>query len=506
MDNKLFLNTLPFFTPNDIDLFTSKENDINKYSENVIFIVNLINKFNVKNIDFLACDSLHYSKWNIYYQILNKFTQCIVGASNDRTGNLQYGGNWTMENTNENIKNTYFNGNIDNYSELLIASSIIAPSSTLNYYSRQLHTINIKSKRKINLTNFEFTFYGGIHTSPNATKNYTLYYRKMNTNSWYPTINVNNLNIDLEPNIMYELLLIFEYNFHVVFTAQNKSYDLITSDNNVELYTGLSGLPPINIISPILYKTMLPETAYSYIQNVPTNNFYSIRYKLNYTYKLIPSLSDFNLPTRSFNKKIKLLPPKSNSDGTFTYTSSNKYMPIVNKNELKIILPRTTVITATQAETNDYYSAQISKTLYTSDICFPAGTPIQTDQGEILIEQIDSNIHTINNKKIIGLTKICSIDDFLVCFEKDSLEKNVPSKQTIISKHHGIYYNGKFLEAQYFLPQAPAVKKFDNVHKIKCNGQILYNIIAEHDRVMVNNLECETLNPNNETLKLYMDK
>ena len=38
-------------------------------------------------------------------------------------------------------------------------------------------------------------------------------------------------------------------------------------------------------------------------------------------------------------------------------------MPILNGNKLKIILPRTTTVTATQTETDDYESNQISKTL-----------------------------------------------------------------------------------------------------------------------------------------------
>ena len=37
-------------------------------------------------------------------------------------------------------------------------------------------------------------------------------------------------------------------------------------------------------------------------------------------------------------------------------------------------------------------------------ICFPAGTPVTTDQGEIKIELIDPNLHTIFNKKIIENT------------------------------------------------------------------------------------------------------
>jgi hypothetical protein len=42
----------------------------------------------------------------------------VIGASNDNTGNLKYGGNWVMESTMENIKTIYFNNTIGNYSTL----------------------------------------------------------------------------------------------------------------------------------------------------------------------------------------------------------------------------------------------------------------------------------------------------------------------------------------------------------------------------------------------------
>ena len=133
-----------------------------------------------------------------------------------------------------------------------------------------------------------------------------------------------------------------------------------------------------------------------------------------------------------------------------------------------------------------------------SNICFPAGTLITTDQGKIAIDQIDSEIHTIRNKSIIGITKTVTQDKYLVCFEKDSLGNNLPSEKTIMSKNHSVLYDGKMTQAKKFINQ------FENVKKIKYTGEILYNVLLEkEDKMMVNNLICETLHPENSIAKLY---
>jgi hypothetical protein len=133
-----------------------------------------------------------------------------------------------------------------------------------------------------------------------------------------------------------------------------------------------------------------------------------------------------------------------------------------------------------------------------SNICFLGNTPISTDQGKIPIEKIDASIHTINNKPITAITKTISEDEHLVCFEKHSLSLNVPSKKTIMSKNHKVYYKGIWCEAQDFIDE------FDNIYEVQYNGEILYNILLEkHDKVYVNNLVCETLHPKNNIAKLY---
>ena len=60
-----------------------------------------------------------------YYAILTQETNnsVVIGASNDETGNIKYGGDWVMENTSENIELIYFNESIAYYTYLLGSTS-----------------------------------------------------------------------------------------------------------------------------------------------------------------------------------------------------------------------------------------------------------------------------------------------------------------------------------------------------------------------------------------------
>ena len=127
MNSKQFLNNELFFTDDDL-----LENQTN-YSSNLKFIIDLVTKFNIKNIDYLVCNGLTYDNWVKYFNILIKETGAIVGASDDKTGNIKYGGDWVMETTNEDIVNIYWGLEISNYSSNLVSSDnvteIITPTS-----------------------------------------------------------------------------------------------------------------------------------------------------------------------------------------------------------------------------------------------------------------------------------------------------------------------------------------------------------------------------------------
>lgn len=98
-------------------------------AQNTQFMVDMIQTFRVSNIDFLACDTLLYDNWKLYYELLRSQTNVIVGASDDKTGNLRLGGDWEMESTKENVQTIYFNDTILDYNSLLITYQV----DTLTY-------------------------------------------------------------------------------------------------------------------------------------------------------------------------------------------------------------------------------------------------------------------------------------------------------------------------------------------------------------------------------------
>jgi alpha-tubulin suppressor-like RCC1 family protein len=105
-NQKIFLSSEPFDSP-----------------DNVNWMIESIRRFNIRNIDFLACSTLTYPRWTDYYSQLTSRTNVSVGASNDRTGNIRYGGDWTMESTGTDIELIYFTQMIECYKYLLDASA-----------------------------------------------------------------------------------------------------------------------------------------------------------------------------------------------------------------------------------------------------------------------------------------------------------------------------------------------------------------------------------------------
>ncbi|MDA9072847.1 leucine-rich repeat protein, partial [bacterium] len=123
-------------------------------------------------------------------------------------------------------------------------------------------------------------------------------------------------------------------------------------------------------------------------------------------------------------------------------------------------------------------------------ICFPAGTPVNTDQGIICIEKLNPSKHTVDGKEIIAITQSRPIFEEIVSIKKNALSKNVPSQTTEISKEHMVCYKNKMTKA------CELVKICDGVDFIPYNGEILYNVLLkEHSLMMINNMKCETLHP-----------
>jgi hypothetical protein len=142
-------------------------------------------------------------------------------------------------------------------------------------------------------------------------------------------------------------------------------------------------------------------------------------------------------------------------------------------------------------------SGQINSSSSVAPICFPAGTPVTTNQGQVAIEKLNPDIHTIRNKRIVAITQTRPLFTHIVSIEKDALGKNVPSVTTQISKEHGVFYKGKMTRA------VDLVGVCDGVVEIPYNGETLYNVLLKkHSHMMINNLVCETLHPDNIMAKI----
>jgi hypothetical protein len=133
-----------------------------------------------------------------------------------------------------------------------------------------------------------------------------------------------------------------------------------------------------------------------------------------------------------------------------------------------------------------------------SNICFPAGTLIRTDQGEVAIEKLQRGKHTLGRQVIKHITQTISTDKYLIRVEKGAFGKNKPTKPIIISKDHKLELQGALVPAYRLLDYTEEVKK------VKYNGEILYNVLLEeHGTMIVNNLRCETLDPTSPIGCLY---
>jgi len=140
-----------------------------------------------------------------------------------------------------------------------------------------------------------------------------------------------------------------------------------------------------------------------------------------------------------------------------------------------------------------------------TNICFPAGTPVKTDQGIIEIQNIKPDHHTIGLKPIKAITQTLSEDPDLICFEKDALYADVPSEKTVMTLNHGVLFKGKWYRAQDMIGVVGENCTSNKIYRIPYKkGTILYNVLLEtHSHMLINNLIVETLNPLNEMVPLY---
>ena len=149
-----------------------------------------------------------------------------------------------------------------------------------------------------------------------------------------------------------------------------------------------------------------------------------------------------------------------------------------------------------QDDTGAVYYTDLNYLL--TNICFPARTPIQTDQGIVAIERLRPGWHTIRRQAIVAVTQTITADKALICFAANALGPNCPSQETCMSAAHKVAYRGDMLEAHKF------VRHFAGVRAVPYRQELLYNVLLErHSWMRVNGLVCETLRPDHIAARLF---
>ena len=132
-------------------------------------------------------------------------------------------------------------------------------------------------------------------------------------------------------------------------------------------------------------------------------------------------------------------------------------------------------------------------------ICFLGDTKVKTDQGIVKFNRLTTR-NTLYKKKIKKITRVINADDNMIFIKKHALGKRIPNKNTYISRNHGIIIDGKFVRARTLV-------NGKTIQEHKREKDKLYNILMDEHLVMyVNNMPCETLNPNDPMVKDIIKK
>ena len=108
--------------------------------------------------------------------------------------------------------------------------------------------------------------------------------------------------------------------------------------------------------------------------------------------------------------------------------------------------------------------------------CFPAGTMIKTEQGELPIEKV-SRKNTINGYKVYCIEKSVVKKDYLVLVKKSAFGENRPNKDTLSTKWHGVYVNENDTEIirliDFLIKKKIVIVQASTNHEIKNHGYII---------------------------------
>lgn len=131
-----------------------------------------------------------------------------------------------------------------------------------------------------------------------------------------------------------------------------------------------------------------------------------------------PSLSNFSVSTKTFgDASFTLVDPLSDSDGMFSYSSSNTNIATIVGNVVTIVGAGTTIITATQAETSNFLTKSIDASFNVlkstttlsdftvapktfGDASFVLTDPVTNSDGAFYFESLTPSVATIEGRVV----------------------------------------------------------------------------------------------------------
>ena len=99
---------------------------------------------------------------------------------------------------------------------------------------------------------------------------------------------------------------------------------------------------------------------------------------------LSPTITDFAIPSKTDgDSSFTITEPISNSDGLFTYTSSNSSVATISGNTITNVVAGNSMITATQAATRNYTSGTITTIIQVN--------PVSVDTSDKLLYYMNTS-------------------------------------------------------------------------------------------------------------------
>ena len=180
------------------------------------------------------------------------------------------------------------------------------------------------------------------------------------------------------------------------------------------------------------------------------------------------------------NGSIDLSPDNNNFDINTTMDNDN--------NQYYILVSNTETTTLPDTDTNND-TPVLNPTLPESDICLPAGMPIQTDQGIVEIQNITTK-NTIRGLRVLRLVECFNKDTHLISIRRSAFSQGYPKSTVLVSENHGIYTEP---QSNVFNRARGLVNNVD-VRKVHVGRHKIYNILLEkHSYMYVNGLKVETM-------------